>query len=351
MIYNGDYTAGLIYGTLNRKQIQVSTTETHSFLVCELEANYLGEVWTHTFEIPFYNGVAQLPFNNYLHSLMTQKFNLQLQNTTAISVFNFDISAVTLTLTEKKDGAILDTHTVSFYMMLGDIVPVAFSAIESTEKVLLTASEANCVTSKAVLSFSYLSKNNPSKVIVNNIEYAVSLALTNKKLHTFLLPLTFIADDLTDVLDIKLEFEPGVFMQVGTFYITPEGTDHTLFAYQNQVGGISLIEFTGDLKTDEDIKSTDFNHLDNRIETVSTSKIEYKNTFQIKTGYVHDSTKYQQIKQFLRSFNIFIKTNKMERCVLNGTQKLNTYTTDSTDYNETLNFKKATNDDIYNGFF
>lgn len=207
------------------------------------------------------------------------------------------------------------------------------------------------MTSKAVLSFSYLSKNNPSKVIVNNIEYAVSLALTNKKLHTFLLPLTFIADDLTDVLDIKLEFEPGVFMQVGTFYITPEGTDHTLFAYQNQVGGISLIEFTGDLKTDEDIKSTDFNHLDNRIETVSTSKIEYKNTFQIKTGYVHDSTKYQQIKQFLRSFNIFIKTNKMERCVLNGTQKLNTYTTDSTDYNETLNFKKATNDDIYNGFF
>ena len=74
MIYQGDYYSDTIYGTSNNNKIRVQTNAEANFLSCELEVLFNDEVWRHTFEIPFFNNEAEFYFENYIHSIITQKF-------------------------------------------------------------------------------------------------------------------------------------------------------------------------------------------------------------------------------------------------------------------------------------
>lgn len=350
MNYIGDYTANTIHGTLNNEKIKVTTTTENSYLLCALTVNFNSVVWTHTFEVPFFNGAAELYFANYIHSLMTQKFNNLQFLTSEITTHSFDLANVSVIITERKDGADIDQHTIAFYYMIGKFTPFLYSSISGNNVMLLQATTTKVLSRKALFGFSFLSDEQPNKVVVNDVEIDINSQPTTKLLHSIIVPINLIVAATVEEFTFKIKFPSGAEINAGSIYILENEIDHNLMFYQNEFGALSSIEFTGEITFEDAFKSDEFSISSNGNLLSVESKIDLSNIFKVNTGYIFDEDKHKMITTLLKSFNRFsYNNNQFKRVTLSGTHKLSPYQSGNPDYNEDLNFKIAENDNIYYG--
>ncbi len=350
MIYTGNYTNGYLYGTLNENKIIVTSEEEDTFLSVVLTVDFNGETWTHPFEVPFFSGSAELYFENYIHSLITQKFNDLDFDTSAIVLHDFDIAAVNVVMTEIRESEELDTETIDFYLMLGNITPVLFTDFASGTKTLLPTAQANYGTPKKILTFSFLSATTPTKIKVNTTEIALTLPATTKTLHTLSIPVSALALT-TQSIDLQFIFADESTMDLGSFSIFKVGFEQNLILFQNQFGALSCIEFTGDFEDEDGYKPTEFQRKNGHTSELTTSELSILTSYKINTGYVWHNSQFSAMDALMKSFNMFLKADGLKRIIPNGTQKINKQKTRTTDKNEDFKFKLTKNDNIYNGIF
>ena len=134
MIYTGDYTAANIYGTSKGFKIKATTTDTDTFLSVKLTVNFNGEEWVHTFEVPFFQNKAELYIENYIHSIITQKFEVPSFFVNDYKINSYDLATVKMELSEMKANVSVSDHVSTFYMVLGNFITVSQSALTNGTK-------------------------------------------------------------------------------------------------------------------------------------------------------------------------------------------------------------------------
>lgn len=351
MIYQGDYYSNNIYGTSNNNRVKVQTNTDANFLSCELEVLFNNEEWSHTFEIPFFNNEAEFYFENYIHSIITQKFNLQDIDTGNYKFYDFDLASINMKLKEMQQNDVLSELEHNFSMILGKFDSLPIDYLNSGVKRILPIVQTNFLTEKGVLSFSFLSTNYPNKLIVNNgvTESQITLpsSTTTYKLHTVTIPIKKIASTISTALILTLKFSNGATFDLGQFNVIDEGVDHNTVFYQNNYGTIGTIELTGELKTDQQYKADVFKYVTDNKMSLNSTKIDIKKSYALNTGYLLDSNKYEMLYSLLKSFNIFLVDSGLKKMILSSSQKLMPYKSNYYLNNETLKFKLSENDDIH----
>jgi len=356
MIYQGDYTDNNIYGTSKNYRISVETENNAAFLACNLQVNFNGQFWEHDFEIPFFNNTAELYFENYIHSIITQNFQLNTLDKENIQFHHFNLAEVSMTLKEMEQNNVLDEIDYSFYMSLGSFNTIAYNDIVNGNKTLLPVKNSLFQTKKGLLSFSFISKTLPNKLIIDNslelVELDITSTSTTLLIHSIVIPVKLIEGSETNNLNIALKFQDETMIALGDFNLLNRAVDHNTIAYQNEFGTLSILEFTGYRKDHEVIK-TSINNL-NAISSnvLFETEIEESNSFTINTGYIIDTLKYGMIRNLIRSYNKYLLEETNIKIVNNGNQKLKPYSSNYYENNESLKFKLAENaNDIHYRIF
>ena len=351
MIYQGNYYSNNIYGTSNNNKVKVKTTTDANFLSCELHVVFNDEEWSHTFEVPFFNNEAEFYFENYIHSIITQKFNIQNIDTNNYKFYDFDLASVNMKLKEMQQDNLLSELEHNFFMILGSFNELSIDFLNSGIKRILPTKSTYFLTEKGLLSFSFLSTNYPNKLVVNNgiSESQITLpsSTTSKKLHTITIPIKNIVSPVSTALTLTLKFSNGSSFDLGLFNVIDEGVDHHTIVFQNGHGTISIIELTGELKADQQYKSDVFKYITENKLSLNSTKIDIKKSYALNTGYLLDYSKYEMLYSLLKSFNIYLIDSILLKMILNSTQKIMPYKSNYYLNNETLKFKLSENDDIH----
>ena len=347
MNYTGSYNDNIIYGTANNNKVIVTSVDA-TFLQLILTVDYGTFNYIHTFEIPFFQNVAEFNFENYVHSIITQKFTeITTIDKANIKIYNFDMANVSFVLKEMQGINELSTLTKTFHMILGKITPVSIVDLDNGINVLLPTSRTLYVSKKGIITFTYLSKNNPIALIVNNTPIAINLPTENKYLHTITIPIYLISGTAT-WLKLSLKFAPSVILNIDDIQIIKHGIDHNLMLFQNLYGGVTIIELLGQLLQKTSLRSTHNSHVNDNITTIDVSNIEQKEEYKLNTGYLHGQDKYNMLFSLLKSFNTYFDNNsELLKIAFFNRHSLTPYQSRKYDNNETLNFKIAKNADIH----
>lgn len=355
MIYTGNYNNGVIYGTLNNDKIIATTSQNANFLSCELQVVLGGTTWSHTFDIPFFENKAEFFFDNYIHSIITQKFNKPALDTTAISFSQYNLASVTMTLKEMQQNTVLDTLTRSFFITLGKISPILLSAINTGFVAVLPTKTSQYITQNGVICVSFIANALPTKLNVNNgvTNTVIDLTVTTvtNKLHTICIPVKAINSVMSTHLKLSLNFGNTYVHNLGDFNIIDDDVDHNLVAFQNLFGTLSVFEFLGELKEDWQYSAALSETTTNKNKTLNVSDIERNTTYAIKTGYWMDEARYNLLDALLKSFNIFIVSQELKEIVLSSRTRITPYKSNFYENNETINFKLSSNDNSIYGVF
>lgn len=350
MNYLGNYEENKLYGTLENNKIKVTTSANANFLKVELSVVFGAFNWNHNFEIPFFNNEAELYFENYIHSIITQKLEVFEINTTDFNFASFDIAGVTCVLKEMENNTELDTKTINFSMVLGDVGFVNFSNVVDAGKYFLPIKHSIATTLKNLLSFSFYATLFPIKVrlAINGVVSEINLPsyTSSKKLHTLFVPVEKIIGANTSSFTLSLVFSDNSVFNFGEFYILPPEVDHSLLVYQNSYGTLTSIEFTGAKQYPISFKSKENIFIRNNKTVSTTNTTEEKSEVIINTGYIRDSYKYDMLIDLLRSFNIY-ELPTLKKLTKKLSQKITPFDTDNYTQNETLTFKYSENDNIY----
>lgn len=351
MIYQGEYFSNNIYGTSNKNKVKVQTADDATFLSCELEVLFNNSAWSHTFEIPFFNNVAELYFENYIHSIITQKFNIQDIDIDNYKFYDFDLASINMKLKEMQQNDVLSELEHDFYMILGKFDALSVDSLNSGVKRILPTKQTNFLTEEGILSFSFLCTNYPNKIIVNNgvTESQITLpsSTTNYKLHTVTIPIKKIASSISTALTLTLKFANGSSFDLGQFNVIDKGVDHNTVFFQNNYGTISIVEFNGEFKEDENYKTNVQQYSSNNSSNLNEIDISASLPFIINTGYIWDQQKYNILRALIKSYNKYLIKETIINIINNGTQKLMPYKSNYYLNNETLKFKLSENDDIH----
>ena len=354
MIYTGDYQNDYIYGTLKKHSIVIETEDNATYLSCDLSVLFNGTTWQHVFEIPFYNNMATCYFENYVHSLITQKFGNPDINLNEISINSFQLARVVVNIEEKNELGTINSQILQFYMTLGNFDKVSLDLLEnSNKKTALPISHTSFVSQNGAISFSFLSKTLPTKFRAQDSESTketvLSFSATILYLHTITIPIvSFIQSNLTEYA-LSISFLDNTNFSLGTFHIIDNVVDHHQIAYQNQFGSISTIEFFGETIRSEEFNTRVEEFANNNSVVLRESDISESFPFSINTGYIWDSEKHTMLKMLIGSFNKFlIENGQLISISNNGLQKLTPYQTKNYLKEETLKFKLSTNDNSAN---
>mgnify|MGYP000106095476 CR=1 FL=1 len=350
MNYLGNYEENKLYGTLENNKILVATVNNANFLKVELSVVFGTFNWNHNFEIPFFNNEAELYFENYIHSIITQKLEVSEIDITDFNFTSFDVAAITCVLKEMENNTELDTKTINFSMVLGDVNFVNFSNVIDAGKYFLPIKQSTTTTLKNLLSFSFYATLFPVKVQleINGVISEINLPsyTSTKKLHTLFIPIQKIIGTNIDSFTLSLVFSDNSVFNFGEFYVLPPEVDHSLFFYQNSYGTLTSIEFTGEKKYPISFKSSENIFVVNNKSISSTNVTEEKEEVIIDTGYIRDEFKYNMIVDLLRSFNIY-ELPTLKKLTKKLSQKIMPFETDNYTQKETLTFKYSENDNIY----
>lgn len=355
MIYNGDYYNGKIYTTSSNNKIKVVTEDDANFLSCEITVVLNDLEWSHPFEIPFFNDEAELYFDNYIHSIITQMFNLQTVNLEAITNTAFPLADITLTLKEMNQNTVLSELDYNFSMLLGNLDVLDEADLDNGLVKLLPNHNPLFITDKGVLSYSYLSDTTPTQLIVDDgLEIRtinLSLPASNSYLQNLVIPVKLIDSSISKSLTLSLKFSNNTVLVLGDVSVIDKGTDHNIILYQNNNGTLSFIEMTGELKEEEQFQIDVFTNTSQNISSLNISEIKINTSYSLNTGYWLDARKYKMLSALLKSYNIYLGATNAKKIVLSKTQNITPYQTDNYENNETLNFKLAKNDDPIYGTF
>ncbi|WP_340074570.1 hypothetical protein [Leptobacterium sp. I13] len=356
MTYQGEYYSNNIYGTSNNHKAVVQTVDGATFLLCELTVTFNGDVWTHTFEAPFFNDEAELYFENYVHSIITQKFELAGITMEDYQFYAFGLASINMKLKEMQQNTLLSELEHDFFMILGRYDALSMDFLTSGVKRLLPVKNTSFLTEQGLLSFSFLSTTLPDVLVVDDgvteSEITLPATATTAYLHTLTIPVKKVVSGVSASLALSLKFSTGFVIELGTFNIIDGGIGHTVFAYQNLFGALSIIEFTGELEIEKQYKTDEYEFVDGNVVSLNTTAIDTQNGYSVNTGYLLDVAKYEMLYSLLKSFNVFIHLEEgLKKMIVNRTQKLNPYRSNYYLNNETLKFKLSKNDDIHYGIF
>ena len=354
MIYNGNYYNDTLYGTSNNQKVLVETTDNAIYLSCELEVIFNGEVWAHVFEIPFFNNMAEFYFENFIHSIITQKFTVDQMDKDNYKFLHFEFASIRMVLKEMIENDILDQQELSFSMTLGSYDAISLSEIEQGNQYLLPISNTSLLTKKGIVSFSFVSQNLPEILIVsdgvNESQIGLTPSETSWKLHCLTIPIKNILSEGSDELTLSLKFGQTI-IALGKFIIIGAAIDHTMVTYQNEFGTLSIIEFIGELKQEQNYKFGEFKHRKNNRSILSTTSIEKNKLYMVNTGYILDSLKYEMLSDLLKSFNTYLWDTDLKKMIVARSQRLKPYRSNYYLNNETIKFKLSENDDILHRIF
>jgi hypothetical protein len=349
MNYLGDYENNKIYGTLENKKLKVTTVADANFLKVELTVVFGALTWTHPFDVPFFNNEAELYFENYIHSIITQNLEVSGISNSEFNFTSFDIAAVTCVLKEMENDAVLEELTYNFHMALGDVSFVDFTNL-AAGKYFAPIKQSNITTFQNVLSFSFYAALFPQKVLIKidgvTTEITLPTYTSAKKLHTLFIPVQKIIAASVASFSLSLKFADATVFDFGEFHVINEIVDHSLLVYQNSYGTLNSVEFTGAKKTPVSFKSKENIFINNNRTNITTNVIEQSEQVNIDTGYIRDFNKYSMIINLLKSFNIYDFSN-LKKLVSKTSHKITPYETDNYTQREILTFKYSENDDIY----
>jgi len=307
-------------------------------------------------EIPFFDDLAEFYFENYLHSIITQKFNVPLLDLENIKFHEFSLASIAMRLKEMEQTTVLEELERTFFMTLGRFEALPIANLDAGEHKLLPLSNSIFITNKGLLDFSFLSSTLPTELIVNNGIIETQIALPSQtvtdKLHSVTVPVSTIFNGDSTALNLSLKFTDNTILVLGEFHIVDEGLDHNIIVFQNNYGTVSTIELTGELKTDQQYQANIFINSNENRRSLNATEIQTNESYAINTGYWLDENKYTVLSNVLKSFNIYLlQANSLKEIVLNGNQKLMPYKTNYYQNNETLKFKISKNDDSIYGAF
>lgn len=352
MIYQGDYVSNTIYGASNNNRIKVDTVDGATFLSCNLLVDFSDELWEHNFEVPFFNNTAELYFENYIHSIITQKFDLLNVNTVNYEYYHYNLANIVLTVKEMHNNVVLDELEHDFFMILGKFQSMPLADLNTSGMQLLELDNSAFLTKKGVLSFCFLSNTLPEKLIIDNgitqTELNLVVSPYDTLLHVLTIPAVVFESQQSTAVTLSLKFSSNTIYPLGMFNIIDPGVDHNLIAYQNQFGTISIVELTGERKDDENRKTSIQNYTINAFNRLNETEITESYSIIINSGYVLDSIKYEMLRRLVKSYNKFlVTTGSIDRIVNNGSQRFKPYKTNYYENNENLKFKISQNDDIH----
>lgn len=355
MNYIGDYQNDKIYGTSGNRKIKVTTADAANFLLCEVTVEFDGAIWNHSFEVPFYNDLAEFYFESYVHSIIIQEFSESSVTMLEPSIFSFDLAKVTVVLKEMKQSEELSQQQIIFYMTLGSSDVLDYNDIESGKKYLVETINSKYITDQALLSFSVLSLDQPSNIVttINGSESQINAPTNgqNLRMHTLFIPVGSLGS-LDTSFELSIKYADGTLFQLGNYIIVDSGPDHENVFYQNDMGTLSVIEFTGNKSKINEYKVVNTLNTKNQSTSSRTSNIRLNNLISLNTGFILDENKYEMILELLRSYNVFYQLDSnLKRMVVKGNPRIRPYITDENLKDETLTFKVSENDNIlYRGF-
>lgn len=361
MTYLGDYLQENIYGISNTNKIKVSKIGDATHLSCLLEVSFNGETWSHLFEIPFFNNIAELYFENYVYSILTQKFIAEIIDLEDITFHYFNTATINITLKEMNSNVILETLDYRFFMTLGKMNAISAIQLSSGVKKLLPTLQTSFITDKGLLAFSFLSLTKPVKLVINHDTPTITTKIplneyiTNRYLYTLIIPLKSLSNltawNTTSSFLLSVEYSDGFIIPLGEFHRISESVDHHNIFYQNEYGTISAIEFLGELKENEQYKTKIEQYSKQNSSNLIENNISESLTFSYNSGYLWDEKKYAMLRILIKSYTKYIITYKIRKIINNGNQKLMPYKTDYYLNNETLKFKISENDNFHNRIF
>lgn len=351
MIYQGDYYSDHIYGTLNNNKVKVQTNADANFLCCELQAIFNGETWSHLFEIPFFNNEAEFYFENYIHSIITQKFTLPAVDIENYKFYHFGLASINMKLKEMQQHTVLSELEHDFYMTLGRFNPIGVDDLSNGLKYLLPTNQTPFLTENGLLSYSFLSSSLPNQLTINDGENESEIMLTSASnggyLHTLIIPIKHIMSSVSTAYTLSLKFSNGFYFDLGQVHLLDEGIEHRTIAYQNSCGTLSFFELTGELTSYHQYKPNHFEYGIDNYASLNTTAIAINQTYSINTGYILDESKYEMLVTLLKSFNVFIWDEDWKKIVLSNSQKITPYKSDYYLNNEALKFKLSKHDAIH----
>jgi len=362
MIYQGDYNNDIIYGSANGHKIKVVTNDNATFLKCTLTVIFNSETWVHEFDPPFFNAVAELYFENYIHSIITQKFKLPTLEKDIPSFYGIDLAAVSMNLKEMEEDTVLDEMNFKFHISLGKQASLPLHHLNNGIIRLLDPENTPFVTEAGILSFSFYSPALPVKLHVDNgtTTNIINLPTTFETvkapeyapvLYTLIIPVKNIISPISDELNLRLEF-PNRKLKLGAVTILDDGIDHNLIAFQNQFGTVSIIEFIGEFKDTSQVKSDLSKYIDpDQKMHLKSTNLDVSFPFTLNTGYIYSEEYYLMLWNLITSFNSFLATNDLIQLVLNRSAKITPYKTNFFLNNETIKFKKSEHDNIHYRLF
>lgn len=347
MNYLGDYLNNHIYGTLNNNSIRVATVNDAVYLSCDLTLTLGSDTWNHTFKVPFFNDNAELNIEPYVHSFLTQKFSIGSYGSAAINVFGFNFCDIAIDIEEWDNNSMLDSISRSFKMILGKFDELDSAAL-STQKINLNPVQSVFHSHKGTLAFSLITPVSPEAVIITTESGAVEETITSVGYaypYTLTVPLSLFINENTEDFSVAIRFPDQSTMDLGDFIVSTNTVDHTLVAYQNEVGTLSFLEFSGE-RTDSQNYNSSMQELNiNNSNRLRENSFSESLPIELNTGFIYDSKKHEALRKLITSFNKFILINSDLKYLVNdGTNKLQPYRTDTFIKNESLKFKLATND-------
>ena len=362
MIYIGDFQNNCIYGTLNNQLIKVKTVDDAVFIKCEVSIECNGEVWSHTFESPFYNSVAELYVSNFVHSFMSQQFQLP-TSLHEISLIYSALAKVTIEVNEHSSEAVLDSTEFNFFMLAGSIEPIPMLSINENQRVLLPVSQSLVLDKKSTICFSYLSSTPPIELqfFEGDKSGKITLDFNTSELYcqTLIVPVEKIyqagVDSHSkgfDSYNLELRFEEGESLSFGELAMSDNYIDFHQVLYQNEFGLVSVADFLGYAERNEEFKTQIQEFIANRSSMLSEIDKSESYPIELNTGYIWDAKKHEMLKSLIRSFNKYFLLNEDFIPIVNdGVQKIKPYSTNNYQQEETLKFKIASNDHSANRIF
>jgi|GEM_PF-6521939 len=351
----GDYQNGYLYGTLSDYKIDVRTLGTEKAIWLTLNIQYGDRTWSHTFDVPFFEGNAIMYINNYVHSVITQALVMPTVSLDSIQINSFELAQVTVAISELNYETDTIIATRSFYMMPGEITPIAKSAIDGGARVLLNAHQSEFLDERAVISYTFLSNIMPISIKATHYSGDVDKIITEDAsdllLHSISIPFKLLLAANVVNYSLRLYFTGLSFIELGLANLMDEPMEHRLFQYQNQFGTVSFVEFTGEFEEEEQFKSDVQEYIANNISQLQEVAYSESKPLEINTGYIWDINKHHQIRALIRSYQKYLVMDGLIRIVNAGTNKIKPYTSKKRLYNETLKFKIAQNDNFSNRIF
>lgn len=289
-------TPGDLHYADDNNVIRLSSGRFDTHLQLDLSTNFESKSYQITHLLPYFNGAAQKRIGEEAKKIIAERGVVTLEPSRCVTTYlplNFTIGIKEV---ELASNAITSESTLQNILFIKGPAP-ATNLLSYTPAIVF-------LTRKGILIFTVLSNGNSvgSIVISGAVTANIASAIPNAQYYTALVSLAeFPALKEGDELIVA-------FMdQSIKVVIIPETNEQTILLAENQWGFFEAFEFTGSFNETFGFKSESYqfrkDHLYNETRVYETRD---QQSFKVDTGFIHSNEMIFQLKNLLKSTNMYL---------------------------------------------